>query len=179
MDASRMKLYPESSYTKVINDIGPYHYQIFEENDALPDEVFKNQLSILQYNCVFACSGATTADYHISLETTDGYQDIGNITVPKGHNILVVRLLRHCEHDGTPHFNADDQVIFPATNGNVYRLSRNDAPDHYVALVRNAGIQDVASAYNLPDDKYGHIDHYSYKGASLHVEINPLKDKSL
>ncbi len=178
MDTSRIKLYPEPSYNKLISDIGPYHYQIFEENDPLPDEVFRNQLSIPQYNCILACSGTTTADYNISLATNDGYQQISNIIVPKGHEIMVVRLLRHCEHDGTPHFNADDQVIFPATNGNIYRLSRNDSPDHYITLAGNAGIQDIASAYNLPNDKYGPIDRYSHKGANLHVNINPLKDKS-
>ena len=107
--------------------------------------------------------------------TIDGYQevgDIGDIIVPKGHDIMVVRLLRHCEHDGTPHFNADDQIIFPANNGNIYRLSRNYAPDHYITLTTNAGIQDVASAYNLPEDKYGPINHYSHKGASLQVDAH-------
>ena len=178
MNTPRIKLYPALSYDKLISEIGPYHYQIFEKNDLLPDEVFKNQLSIPQYNCVLACSGTTTADYNISLATNDGYQQISNIIVPKGHEIMVVRLLRHCEHDGTPHFNADDQVIFPATNGNIYRLSRNDSPDHYITLAGNAGIQDIASAYNLPNDKYGPIDRYSHKGANLHVNINPLKDKS-
>jgi hypothetical protein len=144
----------------------------------VPDEIFKKQLNIPQYNFVVACSGTTTADYHISLVTKGGLQEIGGIVIPKGHDITVVRLLRHCEHDGTPHFNADDQIIFPAADGNVYRLSRKDAPDHYIALSANVGIQDVASAFNLPDEKYGPINEYSHKGASLHVELNPLKSES-
>jgi hypothetical protein len=43
-------------------------------------------------------------------------------------------------------------------------------------LAANAGIQDIAIAYNLPNEKYGHIDRYSNKEASLHVNIYPLED---
>lgn len=179
MGTSRIKSYPESSYTKILTEVNPYYYRIYDKNDPVPDEIFKRQLNITQYNFVVACSGTTTSDYHIALATTDGLKEVGGgIVIPKGCDITVIRLLRHCEHDGTPHFNADDQIIFPAVNGNVYRLNRKDAPDHYIALSGNAGIQDIASAYNLPDDKHGPIKQYSYKGASLHVKLSPLKDES-
>jgi hypothetical protein len=179
MVTARIKLYPEASYRKILTEVNPYYYRIFEQSDTMPDDIFKKQLSIPQYSLVVACSGTTVADYHLSLATRYGFQEMGGIVIPKGYDITIVRLLRHCEHDGTPHFNADDQIIFPASDGNVYRLSRNDAPDHYMALSTNAGIKDVASAYNLPDDKFGPIAQYSHKGATLHVELNLLKSGSL
>lgn len=172
MESSLIKIYPESSYTKIVSEINPYYYRIFEENDQMPDEIFETQLNIPLYNLVVACSGTTMADYHISLATKGGIQEIDSIVIPKGCDIMVVRLVRHCEHDGTPHFNADDQIIFPGADGNVYRVSRKDAPDHYIALSTSAGIQDIASAYNLPADKYGPIKQFRHKGARLHVELS-------
>jgi hypothetical protein len=37
---------PESSCQKVLDEIKPYNYRIFEKNDKLPDELFKTQLMI-------------------------------------------------------------------------------------------------------------------------------------
>lgn len=172
----KLEIFPDTAYANLVKMIGPYRYNIYNPSETLPNEVFKNELNISQYKCVFACVGATQADYNISLERIGGSETIQNVIVPKDREIIAVRLLRKCNHDGTPHYNADDQIIFPTNKGDVYRISRRNAPDHYIPLTKNAGISSIADAYNLPDLQNGPIDHYDYNGASLHFDLKPKEN---
>lgn len=173
----KIKPFSEKSFSHLIDIIGSYQYHIYEPSEMLPDGLFKEQLNFPDYNCAFVCTGTTTNDYQIELATIDGTESLESILVPKDQNILVVRLLRRCEHDGHPHYNADDQIIFPTANGCIYRLSRKDAPDHYVELSENASCQSVAEAFALPEEDSGPIDDYKAKGAEIYVNCDPFDEQ--
>lgn len=171
------KLFPENNFTKLMSEIGEYRYRIFEEFESLPNALFQNKLHIENYNCVCASTAATASDYNIVLKTPSGDKNISNLFVPQGSPIIVVRLLRYCEHDGKPHYNADDQIIFPTLEGLIYRLSRKNTPDHYIALSEIAGQKDIANAYRLPSEKFGLAKDYKANGAELHVELATEKGR--
>lgn len=174
---TKFKIYPESDFTRLVDDIGISHYKIFEKDELLPGGVFRSNFNFQDYNCVFSSTAATASDYNIVLKTAGGENKINNLFVPQGAPIVVVRLLRYCEHDGIPHYNADDQIIFPTLEGAIYRFSRKNAPDHYIALSQTASLQHIADAYRLPDQKYGMAKDYRAKGAELHVEFDTEKGK--
>jgi len=93
------------------------------------------------------------------------------ITISKGSQIVAWRTLRYCEHDETPHLNADDNIIFPDQKGNIWKIARSDSPDHYIKIAEYAGIQHIAEAYHLPIDKYGSCSKYVENGASMPIKI--------
>jgi hypothetical protein len=167
----------ESDYISLINEVGVSNYCIFEKDELMPNGVFHSKLNIAQYNCVFTCTAATASDYSIILKTGEGDDIIDHLSIPKGQPIVVTRLLRYCEHDGTPHYNADDQIFFQTVDGFTYRISRNDSPDHYIALADLAGIGNIANAYRLPTQKSGLISDFKANGAELHIEFDTKKGK--
>lgn len=172
-----MRIFPEESYENIINEIGSYHYRIYEKGDSLPEGIYKNELLFDQYYVSCISTGSTASNYKFSLETLDDEKGIDKIYIPKESELIVVRLLRYCEHDGKPHYNADDQIIFQAIDGNIFRLSRNDAPDHYINLVKSASLQGIAEAYRLPCDKSGPADKYVENGAGMYIQIHQINDK--
>lgn len=173
----KIKPFPKSNFSKLINDIGESRYRIFEESELLPDGVFRSNFNFGNYNCVFASTTATASDYNLVLKTAGADDKINNLFIPQGNPIIVVRLLRYCEHDGIPHYNADDQIIFPTREGLTYRLSRKNTPDHYIALSEIAGQKDIVNAYRLPNQKYGMAKDYKANGAELYVEFDTEKGK--
>ena len=173
----KIKPFPESNFSKLIKDIGESRYRIFEESELLPDGVFRSSFNFENYNCVFASTAATASDYNLVLKTPSGDDKIDNLFIPQGSPIIVVRLLRYCEHDGIPHYNADDQIIFPTREGLTYRLSRKNIPDHYIALSEITGQKDIANAYRLPNQKSGMSKDYKANGAELHVDFDTEKGK--
>ena len=99
------------------------------------------------------------------------------LVIPKNEQVIVVRLLRFDDMHGSPHYNADDQIIFPTIDGDIVRLARKDAPDHYIEIAEHTNISSIADAYKLPEFKFGSVDKYSEKGAKLQVELMPRKNK--
>lgn len=174
---SRFKLFPESAFISMINEVGVSNYCIFEKDELMPGGVFRSNLNIDLYNCVFTCTAATASNYHIISKTGEGEDRIDDLVIPQGQPIVLVRLLRYCEHDGTPHYNADDQIFFQTVNGYTYRFSRNNAPDHYIALANLAGLTDIADAYHLPTQKSGLISDFKANGAELHIEFDTKKGR--
>lgn len=158
-------LFPEKNYKRIVAEIGRFRYYIYEEEERLPEGIFSRPLALQDYNCVVAGSGDTATSYTLSAYP--------NVIIPKGEQIVVVRLLRYDDSHGDPHYNADDQLIFPGQDGCIYRLPRKNAPDHYLGITATANITSVADAYKLPEDNYGPINKYSEKGASLHIEFLP------
>lgn len=162
------KPFSEKSYNKIKQEIGPLRYYIYEEGENIPGNIFSRVLTLQNYNCVVAGTGDTVESYAF----VSNHQE--NIVIPKNEQIIVVRLLRFDNTHGDPHYNADDQIIFPIQDGRIFRISRRDAPDHYLKITATANITSVADAYRLPDIKYGPIQNYSEKGASLHIKFVPV-----
>jgi hypothetical protein len=162
------KPFSEKNYTKIVNEIGSLHYYIYDEGEFIPGNIFSKALKIQNYNCVVAGTGDTTESY---IFETRGNE---NIVIPKNEQVIVVRLLRLDYAHGEPHYNADDQIIFPVHDGRIFRVTRRDAPDHYLKITATANIASVADAYRLPDIKYGPIQNYTENGASLHIKFVPV-----
>lgn len=56
-------------------------------------------------------------------------------------------------------------------------MSRKDAPDHYLSIVENSTVADIAGAYKLPEMKRGPINTYTEKGANLPIELSRVLDE--
>jgi hypothetical protein len=166
-----MKKFPEKNFQEIINEVGPWNYHIYDKGEHMPGQLLKKELDIAKYNCVIAGTGCTISNYSII------YPNQPDIVIPAGEPIMVVRLLRYDDSHGEPHYNADDQIIFPTQSGHCYRLSRRDAPDHFIKISDNSTIALIANAYNLPKEKRGPIEQYTSRGASLHIDINLLNNE--
>ena len=170
----RPKVFSEKNYYNIMQWVGKGQYQIADHYKDLPQGVFSKQPDWNTANYVLAASGTTTCDYSFSYtyKTKQGVQkDTQKIFVPKNSEIIIVRFLRYDETHGDPHYNADDQMFFPTKRGDIFRMSRNDAPDHYCSIVANSTVYDIAGAYKLPYRNNGPIATYTEKGASLPIEI--------
>lgn len=161
------KVVDENDYKNIVQEIGSYQYHIYDQGELMPGSIFGKIVKLKNYNCVLAGTSVTATAYTIEGD----YQD--KITVPARAQIVVVRLLRYDTTHGEPHYNADDQLIFPAKSGDIYRFSRKDAPDHYLGISGDAKILSIADAYKLPIDKSGPVVKYSERGAELHVDLLP------
>jgi len=158
-----VKQFPEKSYFEMVQEIGSYNYQIFDKQESVPGN-FTKELKIAKYNWVVAGTGATLSNYSFIEHGID-------FTIPKGEQLIITRLLREDSASGELHFNADDYLIFPTKSGNIFRMKRNRAPDHFVQISNLAKIKTIADAYRLPKEKKGPIKNYFENGASLHIKL--------
>ncbi|MDD4893981.1 MAG: hypothetical protein PHW54_01535 [Candidatus Omnitrophica bacterium] len=170
--AKIFKLFPENRYKEIVREVGIYQYCIYDKDESVPGGIFNKELNIQNYNCVVAGTGSTLSMYSVQIDP------VQKIIIPKGEQVIVVRLLRLDDKHGSPHYNADDQIIFPTIDGNIVRLARKDAPDHYIEIAKHTNISNIVDAYKLPEFKFGSVDKYSEKGAKLQVELMPRKDKN-
>ncbi len=155
--------FPKKSYEEILREIGGFNYQIFEKNEPIPGK-FAGDLPFKTYNWVLAGTAGTLRNYSFINQGID-------ITIPKGELLIRTRLFRFDDSHGAPHYNADDYLIFPTLKGQVVRMKRNRAQDHFVKIVDLANIQSIAEAFHLPNDKKGPIRNYSENGASLPIKI--------
>ena len=161
----KIKLFPEKSYNQIIDEVGSYRYAIYGENEPIPGDIFSRILRIQNYNCVIAGTGSTASLCNLKIHPDT------QITIPQNSPVIIVRLLRLDKTHDEKHYNADDQTIFPTTDGHVFRLPRNDAPDHFLKIADTANMITLADAYRLPEKKAGPIEKYSEKGAKLHINL--------
>jgi len=166
----KYNLFPESNYKEIIESIGSLRYCVFEPSEKMPGPIFSRPLEIQNYNCVVAGTACTVTDYNIEFIGVNQPKRV-EFVIPKNSEVIVVRLLRHDEEHGLPHYNADDQIIFPVETGDILRVARKDAPDHYLKIAENSGMRNIADAYKLPEAKSGPIEKYSAKGATLQINL--------
>lgn len=162
-----LKPFPEKGYNEIIKEVGQFRYKIFEKDEAIPGEIFKETLNFDPYNCVIAGTGSTLALCSLDLGLSERY------TIPKGVSVVICRLLRYDNSHGEPHYNADDQIIFPTSDGSIWRLPRKTAPDHYVQIAETADMFTLGDAYHLPKEKSGEIGQYTAQGARLYIDLLP------
>jgi hypothetical protein len=159
----KVKLYSEKNYNSILRELQPASYKICESTEPLIQTISPG-LNNYPYPLLTVVMGTGS-----TLEAPLYYQ---GYIIPAGEEIIVQRVLRHCVHNGTPHLNADDNIIFPVQNGNILRVSRKDAPDHYMQIAKLGGLEDVAFAYHLPTEKMGPVNKYCENGATVPIEIN-------
>jgi hypothetical protein len=162
------RLFSEKNYKEIVKEIGINRYGIFQEGDVVPGDILKEPLPFKNYNCVVAGTG-TTLEFCV---INTNYEN--QIEIPENSQVIDVRLLRFDDKHGEPHYNADDLIIFPTSSGDILKLHRKDAPDHYIEIAKAAGIQGLADAYKLPRDKSGETSGYHERGAHLHFPLIPI-----
>lgn len=81
--------------------------------------------------------------------------------------VILVRRYRYCEHDGSPHFNADNQLLWSDATGRAWQATPANAPDHYIAVISGTALEEIAEAYLLPEQKQGSIELFREDGARL------------
>ncbi len=101
-----------------------------------------------------------------------------NFTLEKGSEVVIVRALRPCNHNGIYHANADDYMYFPDTKGNIVKVSRRDAPDHILYIAQASGLENIITAYRLPIKQFGFISDYVGNGALMPIIIDCPDDKN-
>jgi len=167
-----LKIFPEKQYREILDEVGSYRYAIYEQDELIPGNLFTKTLGIENYHCVVAGTGDTLSICTLILSNAK------EIIIPQGSPVVVVRLLREDLSHGEPHYNADDQIIFPTVGGDIFRLPRKDAPDHFFKIAGTANMLTIADAYHLPEEKSGPITQYSEKGARLHIDLFPVQGKN-
>jgi len=165
------KIFPEKGYKEILKEVGSFRYAIYDKDEPVPGRVFSRALAIEKYNCVVAGTGSTTSLCSLALSTEK------QVVIPQHSPVVVVRLLREDKKSDVLHYNADDQIIFPTSEGNILRLTRKDAPDHFLKVANTAELGSIAKAYRLPEEKAGPIEKYSAKGARLYLDLSPLSDQ--
>jgi hypothetical protein len=167
--SSIFKVFPKNDYKEIIGEIRPYHYYIYEKEERLPGNILPRTLPFSNYNCVVAGSGSALSCCVLKCSPRQ------EIVIPKDAQVIVTRLLRFDDTHEEPHYNANDQLIFPTISGQIFRLARNDAPDHFKKIIDKSNMSTIADAYQLPEAKYGPIAKYGEKGAKLYIELYPIK----
>ncbi len=165
MKTFKVKYRPQfdSLYDKAVKEIVPESYLLIDPGSPLS----KHLCPPITQNFLTAVL-STTSTINILK-----YQDI---TVPKGSQLVHQRFYRACDHDGNPHANVNDLLMFPTIEGRIGAVSRDDSPDHYMALMKMAGLQDLAGTYNLPKEKSGHINVFTAAGAVIPIVVDFKRD---
>jgi hypothetical protein len=156
--------FPEKNYKEILREVGPFNYAIFEKGQSLPGNFLPKNLPFVNYMPLVAGTGSTAGDYTF-------YEAQDRFTIPKGTTVILQRLLRYDDGHGLPHYNADDHVIFETVEGNIFRMKKDKAPDHFLKIVDSARLTPIAEAYHLPDEKTGPVEQFGKKGALLPIKI--------
>lgn len=169
----KKKLWDEKKYSKILKEVGEGRYQLLYPNDSFISDIFGGLSSSFQDRFTCAC---ITTSATIATSTVD-YKCEG-FSIPKGSHVINWRTFRYCEHDGNPHFNADDNIICPDDKGNIWKISRDSSPDHYISIATWAGLQNIADAYYLPAEPNGPYSQYIENGATVPIKfIRVQKEK--
>jgi len=85
---------------------------------------------------------------------------------PEGR-VFLLRNYRYCEHNGSPHFNADDYAFWEDREGRPWKASARDATDHYRNIVAGTAVSDVWDVFGIPRDNSGSLAYFRKQGAHL------------
>lgn len=151
-------------YRYIINILDPKSYRIIECNDKELEESGFPQLVEFPHVTVWAC---TWQGENINYSC-------GKFEIPKDSPIIQRRLIRYCEHDGKPHFNADDHIFFEIKSREVISVSlpKHDSKDHYISIDKFQGVDQFYDIYHLPREKTGSIDTYIQNRALIPRIVN-------
>ena len=162
MEEFKVKYRPqfEVLYKNAVKEIKPEDYLLIYPKDSLANILcppFKNPFVA----AVISTSLCTVADLQ--------YNDL---MVLKGSQFVHERFYRSCDHNEQPHLNSNDLLLFPDSKGDIAGISRSDSPDHYIALMKKAGLEDIIQNFHLPKEKFGHVNSFTAGGATIPSIIN-------
>jgi len=160
-----IELFSKDSYREILAMYGSSSYSIIEYSSDISPCIIKNFSYSKPWKMAVTCSGIIGENMKVGYETESSINIFGEFTIPANEQIVLVRLFRECCHDGTPHFNVDDQLIIPCTDGSILRIIRSEAPDHYIKAIAASSLSSIGSVYSLPCDSHGPIGSYIQSGA--------------
>ena len=130
--------------------------------EAICEEVTPNQYSYWTVQDDISAAVANLAGYPgsgdfygclvVTSRTSENPPSIGGVEVRANSPVVFVRTVRYCEHDGRPHINADDRLLFQGSTG-AYKLEQRDATDHYTRLSTDTSLDFVTAQLKLPSDQ--------------------------
>jgi hypothetical protein len=108
--------------------------------------------------------------YRSTILASSGYEpekgkDVGDYE-PSG-TVILIRLIRYCEHDGNPHFNVDSRVLWSDSAGRAWQASYTGDPDHYEAVITGTDLPAAGATYRLPKSPRGTLDEFTKTGGYL------------
>ncbi|MBU2540932.1 MAG: hypothetical protein KJ593_03420 [Candidatus Omnitrophica bacterium] len=164
------KLWDSIKYKKILSEVGDGRYQIFSPEDPfissyLSPGLAKKHEDKFTCVCLATCATIVTSTIDYACE---------GVIIPKCSPVVLWRTFRYCEHDGVPHLNADDNIIFPDQKGSIWKVSKTDSEDHYISIATWAGLNVIASAYHLPQVPSGAYSDYVENGASVPITFVPV-----
>ena len=156
---------PDENYKEILKAVGPFNYSIFGKGESLPGNILPKNLPFEMYTPLLVGTGATTSNYTF-------YEAKDRFTILKGTPVILQRVLRLDKSHGDLHYNADDSVIFETEEGNIFRMKKDKALDHFVKITNSAKLNTIAEAYHLPKQKNGTVEEYKNSGAALPIKIS-------
>jgi len=129
-------------------------YVRVDERSALPE-------SLQPYaSGRFKCLVAASSDFSCSADPPAPQY------APEGP-VFLLRNYRYCDHNGSPHFNADDYAFWRDRGGHAWKAPYSDAPDHYRNVVAGTAVSDVWATFGIPRENSGPLGHFREGGAHL------------
>jgi len=171
----KMSLFDENDYRTLLDEYGSSAYTVIDNICELNPCTITRIPEDQDWKIAVICSGIIFEDKIIGFQRKDSIDKDETHIVPANSQIILVRYFRECNHDGTPHFNVDDQLIYPCKDGKIYRFARRDSPDHYIELIGASSLTSIGSVYSLPIQKHGEIADYKANGAIYPVHAFHLK----
>ena len=156
----------ENKFTKILKEVGIGMFRILKPRDPLSNTIYSTPPdSFADYaKCAAITTSVTTVTANVDFKCE-------GIVIPRGSPIVAFRTFRYCSHNGSPHLNADDNIIFPDKTGNIWKVAKTDSPDHYIPLTMWSGTQVIDSAYHLPTIFSGEYSHYVNCGAYVPISV--------
>ncbi|MCK4408565.1 MAG: hypothetical protein KAW67_00675 [Candidatus Eisenbacteria sp.] len=93
---------------------------------------------------------------------------LGTGNAPDG-DLYMVKVFRYCKHDGTPHFNVDNRLLWCDADGNEWQLSSTEGGDHYRTALSGTGLINLSGDYAFPPGYSGPISDFAGGGVCVDV----------
>jgi hypothetical protein len=124
--------FPKDAFNELSGVVQPGRYCRFDDMKSIPSPLSR-------------VAGFPRPDYYrtsvvMASGTSQHPTAIGGITPASSSPIYRVSLIRFDLHDGAPHFNKDDVLIFADSGGRPWQLYADGQPDHYRALSVDSGL---------------------------------------
>ncbi len=161
----KMSLFDEKNYNSIIKEYGASAYAVIHNATDLNPCIIQEISEDNDWKIAVTCSGILFEDKIVGFQRKNSIDKDEKHIVPANSQIILVRYFRECNHNGILHYNVNDQLIYPCKDGKVYRISRKDAPDHYLDIIGASSLTSIGSAYSLPIQEHGAIADYKKNGA--------------
>jgi len=142
MAPKRPTQYPPDAFNELSGVVQPGQYRRYDDLASIP--------SSLSRVAAFPSAEYYRTSIVMASGTSQHPPTIGGVTPAPGTPIYRVSVIRYDLHDGKPHLNKDEVLIFSDTNGRPWQLYAEAQPDHYHALSIDSGLGAALEIHRWP-----------------------------